>query len=324
MTSSPPRTDTPPPGEGYRHELYPYRSGEEFLEGTVGFIQEALDGGEAVVVAVPESKATLLRAEVPDDGAVQYVDTSPLAHHPGRLIGAWQEWIREYTAQGRLVRGIGESPWAEARSPSEVEELRYHEWLLNRAFADGPAWWLLCPYDLAGEQAAVEQMARCHPEIRADGRTTPSTDFDPQAPFDFVPLTHPCDPYDEFAYSTGDLPALRDKITACAEQLGLHGHRLRELHLAATEVAANSIRYGGGQGVLRTWTESRRLVCEFRDAGYISDPLVGRSKPPHTQMGGRGLWLVHQLCDMVEIRSTPKTGTTIRLHTELPPDAAHA
>ena len=317
MTRSLPGTEATS-GTGYRHELYPYQGRQEFLEGTVGFIREAVDGGEAVVVAVPRDKASLLRAEIPEDDAVQYVDTSLLEHRPGRLIAAWQEWITEYAAQGRAVRGIGESPWDQARSRAEVEELRYHEWLLNRAFADGPAWWLLCPYDLAGERAALEQMTRCHPEIRADGCTSPCTDFDPQAPFAFSPLPHPCDPYEEFSYASGDLPALREKITSCAEALGLGGRRLRELQLAATEVASNSIRHAGGQGVLRTWIEENRLVCEFRDAGYISDPLAGRSKPTLTQDGGRGLWLVHQLCDLVEIRSTPHEGTTIRLHTELP------
>ncbi len=69
----------------------------------------------------------------------------------------------------------------------------------------------------------------------------------------------------------------------------------RSSWMAATEVAANSIRHGGGQGVFRTWREDHRLVCEFRDIGYISDPLAGRSRPTSSQRGGRGLWLVHQL-----------------------------
>lgn len=312
-----PAVSSPESRTGYRHELYPYSGPDEFLEGTLGFIQDALDGDEAVVVAVPHRKAALLRAEIPEHKAVRYVDTTGVARHPGRLIGAWQEWIREHTSQGRPVRGIGESPWEEARSRPEVEELRYHEWLLNKAFADGPAWWLLCPYDTAGETAAVRELARCHPEIRTAGVTGPSQDYDPQAPFAFAPLTHPCDPYEEFVYTQGDLSALREKIGACAQQHGLSGRRLRELHLAATEVATNSIRHGGGRGVLRTWSEDHRMVCEFRDAGYIDDPLLGRSRPDHSQVGGRGLWLVHQLCDLVEIRSTPESGTTIRLHTHL-------
>ncbi|MEU7426360.1 sensor histidine kinase [Streptomyces sp. NPDC040750] len=315
MTSSSPTPDT---GTGYRHELYPYSGSDEFVAGTLSFIQEALDGDEAVVVAVPQEKASLLRAEIREDDTVRYVDTGRVAHHPGRLISAWQEWIQKHVSEGRPVRGIGESPWDQVRSPAESQELRYHEWLLNRAFAHGPAWWLLCPYDVAGDTAALTEMARCHPEIRTDGRTVPCEDYDARAPYTFVPLTDPCDPYDEFRYTSGDLPALREKIAACAEQHGLAGRRLRELHLAATEVATNSIRHGGGQGVLRTWGEERRLICEFRDSGYLEDPLTGRAMPTATQVGGRGLWLVHQLCDLVEVRSTPDEGTTIRLHTELP------
>lgn len=316
MTSSLPTPAAP--GAGYRHELYPYRGRDEFVEGTMGFIQDALDGGEAVVVAVPPDKASLLRAEVREDEAVRYVDTSGMAHHPGRHIGAWQEWIEEHVSEGRPVRGIGESPWDRVRSPAETEELRYHEWLLNKVFAQGPAWWLLCPYDVEHDRAALAEMARCHPEVRRQGRTVPCEEYDPKAPYAFTRLTDPCEPYEEFAYASGDLAALRDKITVRAERHGLAGQRLRELRLAATEVATNSIRHGGGQGVLRAWEEDRRLVCEFRDAGHIQDPLAGRTKPNPRQPGGRGLWLVHQLCDLVEIRSAPYEGTTIRLHTELP------
>ncbi|MEU2338406.1 sensor histidine kinase [Streptomyces sp. NPDC013172] len=316
MTPSPPASTAP--GTGYRHELYPYSGRDAFVEGALSFIHDALAGGEAVVVAVPQDKVSLLRAEIRDEDAVRYVDTEGVAHHPGRLIGAWQEWLQEYASQGRPVRGIGESPWDKVRSPAEAEELRYHEWLLNKAFARGPAWWLLCPYDIAHDKASLAEMARCHPELRQDGRTMPCEDYDAQAPYRFARLTDPCDPYEEFAYSRGDLPALREKIAACAERHGLTGRRLNELHLAATEVATNSIRHGGGQGVLRTWSEERRLVCEFRDAGYIEDPLAGRRRPEARQVGGRGLWLVHQLCDLVEIRSAPDEGTRVRLHTELP------
>ncbi|UFR06838.1 sensor histidine kinase [Streptomyces sp. Go40/10] len=316
MTPSVPTSATA--GAGYRHELYPYTGRDEFVEGTVRFIRDALDGGEAVVVAVPEDKASLLRAEIREDGAVRYVDTSRVAHHPGRLIAAWREWLQEHASEGRPVRGIGEAPWDTVRSQAEAQELRYHEWLLNKAFAEGPAWWLLCPYDLAQDKAALAEMARCHPEMRENGRTVRCESYDPRAPYAFTPLTDPCDPYDEFAYTRGELSAVREKIAACAQQHGLTGRRLRELHLAATEVAGNSIRHGGGHGVLRTWSEDRWLVCEFRDSGYIEDPLAGRRRPDPTQSGGRGLWLVHQLCDLVEIRSTPHEGTAIRLHTALP------
>ena len=39
--------------------------------------------------------------------------------------------------------------------------------------------------------------------------------------------------------------------------------------LAVDELAANSIRHGGGRGVVRLWTEDGALVCDVRDRGSI-------------------------------------------------------
>jgi phosphate/sulfate permease len=39
--------------------------------------------------------------------------------------------------------------------------------------------------------------------------------------------------------------------------------------------------------------------------------LVGRRRPPVSQSGGRGHWLVNQMCDLVQVRSS-RAGTTVR------------
>ncbi len=303
----------------FRHELYPYAGEDQFLSGTLGFVREALERNEAVVVAVPRARETLLRSELPASGSVTFVDAAAPGRNPGRLIAAWQSWIGALTEAGRTVRGIGETAWREARTSSEVAELRYHEWLLNLAFAHSPAWWLLCPYDTDGtDPAALSSLSRCHPLIRRDGRPVSSEDWVPDEPFAFEDLGDPCGPLQALDYTHGDLAAVRKKITRCAEDHGLTGRRLSELAVAATEIASNSIRHADGHGTLRTWAQDGTLVCEFRDTGHIDDPLAGRIRPARDQLGGRGLWLVHQLCDLVEVRSAPLTGTTVRLHMELP------
>jgi anti-sigma regulatory factor (Ser/Thr protein kinase) len=40
---------------------------------------------------------------------------------------------------------------------------------------------------------------------------------------------------------------------------------------------------------------------------------VGRARPTFDQESGRGLWMVNQLCDLVQIRSSP-ADTVVRLH----------
>jgi hypothetical protein len=58
------------------------------------------------------------------------------------------------------------------------------------------------------------------------------------------------------------------------------------------------------------------LVCQVEDSGHITDPLIGRRHPDLDGGGSQGMWIVHQLCDLVEIRTGP-AGTQIRVHTQL-------
>jgi anti-sigma regulatory factor (Ser/Thr protein kinase) len=114
-------------------------------------------------------------------------------------------------------------------------------------------------------------------------------------------------------FGPGELASLRAETEARASAAGLGEDRCADLALAVHEVAVNSCEHGGGGGELRIWEDAGALVCEVRDSGLIADPLVGRRLPSWDDDGGRGLWLVNQLCDLVQIRSGD-TGTTVRLH----------
>jgi anti-sigma regulatory factor (Ser/Thr protein kinase) len=86
-----------------------------------------------------------------------------------------------------------------------------------------------------------------------------------------------------------------------------------DLVLAVNEVATNSVRHAGGRGIARAWESRGGVVCEVEDAGRLDVPLAGRERPTHEQVGGHGLWLVNQVCDLAQIRSLAH-GTVVRLH----------
>ncbi len=93
-----------------------------------------------------------------------------------------------------------------------------------------------------------------------------------------------------------------------------HGeHQTTIATLAVNELAANSIEHSGGTGTLTVWTNPEHLVCQLTDAGQLTDPLTGRIPVPPDALGGRGLLLVNQLCDLVRVH-TSAAGTTIRIH----------
>jgi anti-sigma regulatory factor (Ser/Thr protein kinase) len=113
-----------------------------------------------------------------------------------------------------------------------------------------------------------------------------------------------------------DLSAIRQVVHRCAREAGLSETRATDLVLAVNEIAANTFQHARSAGMLDIWHDAEEIVCQVRDKGFISDPLAGRRQPPTDTIGGRGLWLVNQVCDRMELQSD-RDGTTIRLHMSL-------
>lgn len=305
----------------FLHHAFYYDDLDEYAEVAETFVNDGLSRDEAVLVAVPTPRFDLLRSRLPlDEPHLQLVDMSRPGRNPGRIIPLWQDFVTENTEAGRGVRGIGEPVWA-GRTPAELAECQWHEMLLNLAFANAPAFPLMCPYDVAGLDAeTLDAARRAHPLTYAQGRFERSDVFagvpDPSEDFD-TPLDEPPKTADLLAFTTGELVGVRRLVFERAIAAGLRPHQAADLVLAANEVATNSLRHGGGAGVVRVWSDRERIVCEVRDAGRIGQALVGRRRTPLKSSGGRGLWLVHQLCDLVEVRSN-HGGTTVRMSIYLP------
>jgi anti-sigma regulatory factor (Ser/Thr protein kinase) len=62
------------------------------------------------------------------------------------------------------------------------------------------------------------------------------------------------------------------------------------------------------------WRTDDAAVVEFSDSGRLTEPLIGRLPPEMSRSEGRGLYLVNQLCDLVQVRSGT-WGTTVRITT---------
>jgi anti-sigma regulatory factor (Ser/Thr protein kinase) len=117
-------------------------------------------------------------------------------------------------------------------------------------------------------------------------------------------------------FGLGGLAYLREFLGRHAAEAGVEGARVADLVLAVDELATNTLRYARGEGRLRAWRENGSLLVEVADQGHIADPLAGRDCPPPDHVGGRGLYLVNQLCDLVQLRSSPE-GSVVRLHMRL-------
>jgi anti-sigma regulatory factor (Ser/Thr protein kinase) len=304
---------------GFHHSTLFYADQDEFLRGSLPFVNEAVELGEPVLVAVSKAKIDILKQALGSkSGHVQFADMKVLGRNPARIIPAWRRFLAEHTPDQRAARrGIGEPIWA-GRSSEELEECERHEALLNVAFAEEHAWQLLCPYDLnALDEQVIEAARRSHPFVTHDGVSLINDDYLAQMPDPFEGLLpKPSAQPRELAFTQRELGKLRRFVSGCAGLASLDGGRTDDLVLAVNELATNSVRHGGGSGTLRIWTDADTLLCEVQDQGRITEPLVGRNPPQANQLTGRGLWVVNQLCDLVQIRSTSK-GSVVRVHMRL-------
>lgn len=298
----------------FSHEAFFYGDAAGFVSGTLAFVEDGLAAGEDVMVALPAERLELLRSAL-GAGAPRVVlaDMADMGRNPARIIPAWRAFVHAGRASGRRVRVVGESIW-NGRGAAEVVECQLHEVLLNVAFDGPPAWRLLCPYDTVSLPADVlDEARRSHPYLHEPGRSCPSDMFEPRAGSGLLTGELPERPAAArtLSFDADSLPEARSTVAGWALEV-LPEAAATDLVLAVHEVAANSVRHGGGNGRLHCWRDGDAFVCEVHDRGMLPRPLLGRETPPVDGEVGRGLWLANQLCDLVQLR-TSVDGTVVRL-----------
>jgi anti-sigma regulatory factor (Ser/Thr protein kinase) len=302
---------------GFVHAALVYRTPAEFTAGVLPFVEAGAAAREPVMVASQGRNLRLLRAEL--DGLserVTFADLTSIGPNPGRLLG----WMGQVAEQhhGQAVRYVHEAVWP-SRRPEEVGEAIRHEALINQILGR----WrvsVLCPYDVALGPDVIASAERTHPAVMRGGRHQASPSYDPRllVPAEYDrPLGDPPAGAAVLAYRD-DLARVRAFAAGHAHRAGLPDRLAQDLVIAVGELAANTLVHTSGAGSVAIWATPYEVICQIHDSGRIEDPLTGRLRPePSAPGGGRGLWVVNQLCDLVEIR-TGRNGTQIRLHMRLP------
>jgi anti-sigma regulatory factor (Ser/Thr protein kinase) len=319
-----PMSAAQPDHTGLVHEAWFYRDADDYAIGIARFLREGLELSEPTLVAVPGSRVDVLRSAMgPDSADVQFMDMAEAGRNPGRIIPTVLYAFTQ-THPARRVRIVGEPIWP-GRSAAEYRAALQTEALINIALAGYEAT-ILCPYDCHGlDGTALAQARQTHPMLLEGSQRVLSVDYrDPRAVADeslrFLP-----DPPEWWGdmlvfRSENDLAGIRQFVEGRALRAGLPADRVTDLCLAVNEVATNTLVHTHAAGVLSLWQdlETYSLVCEVSDSGRLRDRLIGRIPPHRSQPHGRGLILVNELCDLVEMPTGGiGTGTTVRLHMRL-------
>jgi anti-sigma regulatory factor (Ser/Thr protein kinase) len=297
------------------HAALLYRRPEQLRAALEEFVRDADGAGEPCLVAMPGPHLALAGDALASAGpAVRVEDMVEVGRNPGRLIPMLLDWLDEQAGPARVV---SEAIWPE-RSYAETTECLRHEALLNVALADRDVS-VLCPYDTARLDAEVVAGAELtHPHLIDELGMRPSLAYgDPVevARGERWPPPEPAPPVSVLAFD-GDLARLRHALAADSLLAGIDPARRADLVFAVNEAASNAVRHGDGQVGARLWREDRRVIGEVVTTTAIEEPLAGLRTPGPDDLDGRGLWLIHQLCDLVEVRSGAG-GSRLRMHLEL-------
>lgn len=309
---------SPFPDDGLRHDALLYAHDRDYLAAVGDFVEAGRAAGEPVLVAVPTHRLPLVRPLLDPLDGVELTDMAVIGRNPAAIVATTlRSFVHRFP--GRRVRIVGESLWP-GRPPAAYRHCVEHEAIINLGLADQPLT-ARCLFDRSRLPAeALADVARTHPFLVSGGVARPSVGYRPPRAV-LRRLARPLPPPPGGALTEPVRPdglgALRAAVAAVAEAAGLAAERVDDLRIAVTELASNALSHGTGPAVARCWAAAGELVCEVSGPGELADPLAGRIPPPVGSVRGRGLLLVHRLCDLVDVHVAAGM-TTVRLRLELP------
>lgn len=300
---------------GFVHEALMYRDEAELDAAMHEFLQEAAAAGEPVLMALPGAHLSHAREMVAATGAdTRFEDLEQAGrNNPGCLLSMMEEWVAEHGGRGRIV---SEVVWP-GRSHAEAVEALRHEALVNHALAGSGAT-IMSPFDASHlDDEILAGVEMTHPTVVEGGQRRAGAAYtDPLSTAfrDLWPLEVPGGggPVSEHRLD-GTLLELRRAIAEDPVLGSLSEQRRADLVFAINEAASNAVKHGGTSCMTRLWLDGDEVISEVVSPSGVDDVMAGRRRPAADALEGRGLWLINQLCDLVEMRSDP-SGMTVRMH----------
>ena len=300
------------------HTALLYRDVENFLAGAAPFVREGIAEREAIIVVTKSDNIAALRSALGSAAqAVRFEDAAAWSMSPAlaldRYLSAADD---ELLRGGRRLRVLGE-PIPEPLTREQTRRWTTVESLSNRIM-DGRPISMMCAYDLRVSSSRDAGAHRSHPTVVRDDGTLAASDayVDPL----LILQEHqarlvPAPPGITFSFSAAGLGALRHHVREFAAHAELDRDRAANLVFAASEAAANAIEHGPGCGTMRQWTTDDEILCEIRSERPPAhhDPCVGYVRSRLSDEGGRGFWLMRQLCDWVDVQPEADA-LVVRLH----------
>jgi anti-sigma regulatory factor (Ser/Thr protein kinase) len=294
-----------------RHSALVYESQDDYVARSVAFLREGLQAGEGAVVAHTRPGLAVTREALgPDAASVTFVDVSRAYTRPARTLAAYHAVYAEQLRRTPSLRAVADVQIGP--DPGEWDLWTGYEAVFNDSFGHLPAW-VLCTYNLNSlPDPVLEAVWRTHPEVVV-GDTWHTSDRYEDADRllrAITPAPAPLAGLRSIGFGR-DVGEFRERLARELLADGVPDPKVLDMLVAATEVAANAIRHGGGVRDVRVGPAAGRFTCEIVDpGGGFDDPTAGYLAP---RAGlGAGLWIARQLTWHIEFFRSPE-GFTARI-----------
>jgi anti-sigma regulatory factor (Ser/Thr protein kinase) len=299
-------------------------SDAELLATALPFLDAGLRAGDLVALTCPPETVDLICAELGKRASA--VESDPRisllgSRAPDALTMCSRYLERAMAAGSGRLRVVAEVDFG--GQPADWREGQRFESVYNRLMVGAPVS-AVCLYDRRRlPEQVVASAAATHPQLVRGEDWHASGGF--QDPGTYVPsLPVPREPFEDgepifVVENAPTLAGLRHQLGAVIASRVRDRDQQEDLHLAASEIAANAFRHGVRPVSARVWAEGDRLVCVIADRGTsYSDPFSGFAPAhgPDLSNGGMGLWLARKLWDHVDVLPTDE-GLAVRLSTRL-------
>ncbi|WP_410571247.1 anti-sigma factor RsbA family regulatory protein [Amycolatopsis sp. cmx-4-61] len=300
---------------GYDHAVVHYRGDDDLLAVAVPFLEAGLAAGEPTLVSLEPERAELVRAALPSSSRVEYLSTGDVYARPAAAIKSYRELMAGFVAGGAAgIRIFGEIPPA-AIGTSWDWWARY-EAAVNHAYDEFPLR-SMCAYDTrTTPRHVLDDVARTHPFVATPGGGH-HTNTGYVDPLSFLTDRRPMPPLPiELTAPRAELadprPVEARRAVLATAPVDLPAAEVDDLVLAVSEIVDNALRHGRPPVRVRIWAGPGQMVVSVHDAGAgPADPFAGLL-PADRGIGGRGLWIAHQVCSEVTLHRD-ETGFTARL-----------
>jgi anti-sigma regulatory factor (Ser/Thr protein kinase) len=301
---------------------------DELLAAALPFLDAGLRAGDLVALTCPPETVALLSRELGE--RARAVESEPRISLLGARAPDALTMCRRYLERAIAAGGTGGSGRLRVvaevdfgTDPADWREGQRFESVYNRLLGEAPVS-AICLYDRRRLPAAVvDSAAATHPHLVRGTSWSTSEGF--QDPGVYIPnLPLPRAPVEDGdpVFSVENAPTLaglRHQLGAVLATLVSDRDQQEDLHLAASEIAANAFRHGVRPVSAQVWADGDRVICVISDRGTsYSDPFSGFA-PAHgldLSLGGMGLWLARKLWDHVDVLPTSQ-GLSVRLSTRL-------